>query len=164
MGTSYGKNEPDPDTGLTPKDKALVTKTWALVKKDLKGNGVKLLHMYFTDFPEYLPFFPFKDLPLDEMPTNGKFKAHAANVIYALSAIVDSLDDNDTLISLLQKNGQSHAKRNIPPKAYDDLKTTAVKFLTQELGANMTPEVGEAWGKTVDVAFSVIKTSLVAKD
>lgn len=38
--------------------------------------------------------------------------------MYALSAIVDNLDNNDLLVGLLVKNGESHAQRSIPEKAY----------------------------------------------
>lgn len=38
--------------------------------------------------------------------------------MYALSAIVDNLNNNEVLVDLLQKNGASHGKRNIPEKAY----------------------------------------------
>lgn len=35
-------NIPDPKTGLTPKEKALVTKNWALARKDPLQTGIAL--------------------------------------------------------------------------------------------------------------------------
>jgi len=34
---------PDPDTGLTPSDKATVRRIWDIVKADTKQNGIALL-------------------------------------------------------------------------------------------------------------------------
>lgn len=43
-GSSHS-NEPDPVTGLTPKEKVLVEQSWNLVKKDLSGAGIELFMM-----------------------------------------------------------------------------------------------------------------------
>lgn len=45
--TSYMKpaGEPDPVTGLTPKEKSLVVSSWNIVKKDLQGTGIELFRM-----------------------------------------------------------------------------------------------------------------------
>lgn len=51
MGGLSQSNEPDPVTGLTPKEKQLVANSWNLVKKDLVNNGVKLFLMYVFLFP-----------------------------------------------------------------------------------------------------------------
>lgn len=40
--SSQPSNEPDPVTGLTPKEKKLVQQSWALVQKDTLTNGVAL--------------------------------------------------------------------------------------------------------------------------
>ena len=33
---------PDPKTGLTPRQKLVLRENWALVAKDIKGNGIDL--------------------------------------------------------------------------------------------------------------------------
>lgn len=43
LGYNGRTDDPDPVTGLTSRDKHLLKSTWELVKKDLKGNGVKVL-------------------------------------------------------------------------------------------------------------------------
>ncbi|KAF5271231.1 hypothetical protein FQA39_LY08238 [Lamprigera yunnana] len=111
-------NDPDPVTGLTNVEKELIKNSWSLVKKDLKGHGIELFLIFFKDFPEYQNFFPFRDVPYEELRTNNKLRSHGVSVMYAIGAIVDNLDDNDVLIGLLEKNGESHGKRKVTAKHY----------------------------------------------
>lgn len=55
---------------------------------------------------------------MGELKTNTKVKGHATSVMYALSAIVDNLNNNDVLINLLIRNGEAHNKHGVPPRAY----------------------------------------------
>lgn len=63
-------------------------------------------------------YFPFKNLPKEKLPEDKKFQAHCANIVFALTSIVDSLDNPDLLVGLLIKSGESHGRRKIPEKAY----------------------------------------------
>lgn len=53
-------DDPDPSSGLTSRDKHLITKSWELVMKDATGNGIKLFlrlviySNYFIDCNFYL--------------------------------------------------------------------------------------------------------------
>ncbi|KAG8226556.1 hypothetical protein J437_LFUL000639, partial [Ladona fulva] len=110
---------PDEATGLTPRQKRAVAVTWDIVKKDLKGNGVELLHRFFTKHPQYQKNFKaFADVPLDELPNSKKFQAHANSVVYAVTSIVDNLDDPGCLVEMLRKLGQNHGQRHIPEQAF----------------------------------------------
>lgn len=66
-------------------------------------------------------------MPYEQLAEQPKLKGHATNVMYAFTAIVDNLNNNEVLVELLTKNGQSHAPRNIPPEAYDVCKNTTHK-------------------------------------
>lgn len=153
-------NEPCPVTGLTPKEKLLVENSWNIVKKDLVGNGIQLFMVYFKQFPEYQKMFPFRDVPIAELPTNKKLKGHGTNVMYALSAVIDNLNNTDVLIDLLEKNGETHSKRNVPEKAYWDLKISVLELLQTGLGSKFTKDTKDAWDKTLTVAFTVITKTL----
>ncbi|XP_031354825.1 globin isoform X2 [Photinus pyralis] len=155
LGVSHS-NEPDPETGLTRKEKHLVERSWNLVKTNLKANGMELFLLLFKECPEAQNYFPFRDIPLDELPNNGKFKAHAVTVMYSIGSIVDNLNENDVLIGLLQKNAESHSKRGIPEEAYWTLKKCMMQLLKNKLGPDFSKEVEEAWDKTLTVAFTVI--------
>lgn len=156
FGTSSNSNEPDPETGLTRKEKQLVERSWNLVKTDLKGNGMELFFILFKECPEAKNYFPFRDVPSDELINNNKFKAHAVTVMYSIGSIVDNLNDNDVLIGLLQKNGESHGRRGIPEEAYWGLKKCILMLLKSKLGSEFPKETEEAWDKTLTVAFTLI--------
>lgn len=65
-------------------------------------------------FPEYQKLFRgFADTPMDQLPENRRFKAHAFTVVSAINGLIDNLDDPEMLCELLVKTGQNHAKRSI---------------------------------------------------
>lgn len=76
-------------------------------------------YRFFKNKPEYQNYFPFRDIPMDELLKHPQLKAHAITVMYAVSSIIDNLDNSDVLINLLQKTGQSHRRRKIPSEAFD---------------------------------------------
>lgn len=136
LGYDLKTDDPDPITGLTSKQKHIVKSTWNILKKDPKSHGVNLfltwarireswiwwrnpfLFRFFKYHPGYQKYFPFKDVPTDELADSKIFQAHCLNVIYALSAIVDNVDNSEIMVSLLKKNGESHRRRNVPAEAY----------------------------------------------
>ncbi|XP_071444434.1 globin-like [Hetaerina americana] len=148
---------PDEETGLTPRQKRAVVVTWDLVKQDMKGNGVELLCRFFKEHPEYLEKFKaFATTPLDDLPENKKFQAHANSVMYAVTSVVDNLDDPGCLVEMLKKLGQNHGRRNIPEKAFLDLKAVLLQLLKDKLGSHLSPYGEEAWDKTLTTAFTVL--------
>lgn len=56
---------------------------------------------------------------MEELPKHPQLKAHAITVMYAVTSIIDNLDNNDVLINLLQKTAISHRRRKIPAEAFD---------------------------------------------
>ncbi|XP_050299042.1 cytoglobin-1 isoform X4 [Anthonomus grandis grandis] len=151
-------DDPDPVTGLTSRDRYYVTSSWARLMKNPTDSGVALLTLFFKKYPEYIELFPFKDLDPSEFPTNARFRAHCNSVVYALSAVVDSLDTSDVLVELLTKTGSSHSRRKVTREGFLHLKETALELFS----TLFKPEELDAWKKTFDVAFSVIIKGLEA--
>ncbi|XP_069685059.1 globin D, coelomic-like [Periplaneta americana] len=148
---------PDPATGLTPRERQLVVDTWAIVKQDAKGNGVDLFMGFFEAHPDYQNRFPsFVGIPLPELRGSKKLTAHAANVMYSLTSVVDNLEDPECLTELLIKLGENHGRRKVTEKEFHDLKTVLMQLLKQKLGSKLTSQGEEAWSKTVDVAYKFI--------
>jgi hypothetical protein len=44
-GTNRDLDVPDPDTGLTPREKMSIKRVWDIVRADTKRNGIDLLVM-----------------------------------------------------------------------------------------------------------------------
>lgn len=117
---------------------------------------------FFTENPTYQENFKsFKDVPLSELRGNKKLLAHATNVIYAITMLVDNIEDTEVLVEMLQKLSKNHARRQIKLEHFEKLKGTLVGLLKEKLGPNlMNEEAVNAWSKTYDVILSVVKPGL----
>ncbi|XP_015838448.2 globin [Tribolium castaneum] len=145
-------NDPDPITGLTSRDRYVIQTSWAPVKKDLTGNGVALLLLYFEKFPATKNYFVFKDVPNEKLKTDKKFHAHCNSVMVTLDSLIANLNDGELIVSLLEKLGKNHKRHGIKDDAYDQLKETVIELFS----SFMTKEELETWDKLLKVAFSVI--------
>jgi hemoglobin-like flavoprotein len=156
-----GDDAVDPITGLTKREKDIIRDTWAVVRKDIKGNGGELFVRFFTENPSYQQLFKsFKDVPMSELKTNKKVLAHANSVMYAISSLVDNLEDPECLVEMLGKLGTSHNTRGIDMDKFHNLGITLVGLLQAQLGPKvMDTAAVEAWKKTYGVITSVIAQS-----
>ena len=57
-------------------------------------------------------------MALSELKTSKKLAAHATNVMYSLSCVIDNLDDPLCVKELLLKLGKNHARRHITEKEF----------------------------------------------
>lgn len=156
---------PDPKTNLTPRQKKVIQENWALVQKDIRGNGVDFFIRFFEHYPDYQKAFKsFANVPRDQLRTNKKLHAHAFSVMYAVSSMVENLEDIDCLLVILVKTGQNHVKHSISMKQFEHLAVVFVDFLGEKLGSAFTPYARLAWQKAFEVINSVIKTGMEKPD
>ena len=67
---------------------------------------------FFKDHPKYQDMFkPFKGKSLKKLKKSKKLKAHGLAVMQAITNLVDTLDDPQTLVALVQKLARSHMDR-----------------------------------------------------
>ncbi|KAJ8977180.1 hypothetical protein NQ317_005980, partial [Molorchus minor] len=109
--------------------------------------------------PEYLQLFPFKDVPLKELHTNKKYRAHGNSIIYAFSSIVDSTNDNELLVSILTKIGESHVPRKVTEQGFLDLKERIIELFS----SLFNEEEMDAWKKALEVVFKVTNDAIREK-
>jgi hemoglobin-like flavoprotein len=121
-----------------------------------------MFHRFFTENPTYQSVFPtLKDIPLSEIHGNKKIQAHANNVLYAITSLVDNLDDTDCLVEMLKKLGGNHGKRGIQYSMFVNLGSTIVGLLKDKLGPQLMDDFAiTAWTKTYGVIISVVKQGL----
>ncbi|XP_013788606.1 globin C, coelomic-like [Limulus polyphemus] len=152
---------PDEGSGLTPREKQNIRKTWAIVQKNVKENGVELFIRFFDAHPDYIKLFkPLANIPRDQLRSSKRLEAHALSVMYAITSLVDSLDDVECLKELLLKTAHNHAHRGVQGEQFDHLTIIILKFLRDGLGSSFTPPVGEAWEKAFNVMNEIIKQGL----
>ncbi|XP_015434048.1 PREDICTED: globin [Dufourea novaeangliae] len=157
FGISSNDNRIDQATGLTEKQKRLVQNTWAVVRKDEVGSGIAVMTAFFNKYPEtQRQFSAFKDIPLNELPNNKRFQAHCTSVITALSNVIDSLHDPGLMEASLIGLAERHKKRGQRKVEFQNLKDVILEVLHQALRKQFTPEVTEAWDKTLNAVFTKI--------
>jgi hypothetical protein len=57
-------------------------------------------------------------MPLSELKVNKKLTAHATNVMYSLTSVIDNLDDPLCLKELLLKLGKNHGRHQVTEKGF----------------------------------------------
>ncbi|KAI0215889.1 hypothetical protein LSAT2_032024 [Lamellibrachia satsuma] len=99
---------------LTPEGKKAVQDTWAPVAANPKHFGVLLFIRYFEEYPRTQDFFEhFKGKSLEELKTSPKLRAHGTTVLHAVTAMVENLDDPDTMVVLLNNTVDRHTPRTV---------------------------------------------------
>jgi hypothetical protein len=58
-------------------------------------------------------------LSLQELEGSKKLSAHATNVMYALTSVIDNLDDPECLTEMLIKLGQNHSRHRVTEKGFE---------------------------------------------
>lgn len=104
---------------------------------------------FFEDNPSYQSHFPFRDVhSWEELSKDKRLKAHAANVMYYLSMMIQNIDDTEVFVEMVEKIARSHIRRKLSVEHFESLKKTLVKVLVQALGESvMTEEAITAWAK-----------------
>lgn len=82
------------------------------------NNNFLIIFSLFETNPEYQQLFPFRDIPRKQLKENGCFQAHCVSVMYALSSIIDNVDNAPMMTQLLVKQAANHVTRNVPHQAY----------------------------------------------
>jgi hemoglobin-like flavoprotein len=78
-----------------------------------------LLHRLFEAHPEYQKLFAnFQGLTLQELRHSKKLSAHATNVMYSVTGVVDNLEDPECLTEMLIKLGQNHRRHEVTEKEF----------------------------------------------
>ncbi|XP_012269626.2 hemoglobin-2 [Athalia rosae] len=147
----------DPATGLTGKQKRLVTETWGIMQKDSRRVARAIFMEFFNQHPEYQKqFAALKNIPYQDLPENKRFQAHGASVISAINEIVSSLYDPGLLEATLVALGEKHFKRGQTKEQFLHLKVVLMSVFREFVGSRWTTEVNDAWNTTLDAAFGLI--------
>jgi len=142
---------------LSDKEKDLIRTSWAVIRKDMKGYSVRFFKEFFGQYPTYQKKFDaFADVPIDEVYTHPKFKAHALTVTYALSGVIAALDDPDTQEAMLQKAVNTHIPRGI---GIDDYKKLGGS-IANVMATVSDEETMAAWGKAMECFAELVKEVL----
>eukprot|EP00470_Lotharella_oceanica_P006262 CAMPEP_0170176996 /NCGR_PEP_ID=MMETSP0040_2-20121228/9734_1 /TAXON_ID=641309 /ORGANISM="Lotharella oceanica, Strain CCMP622" /LENGTH=200 /DNA_ID=CAMNT_0010419477 /DNA_START=148 /DNA_END=751 /DNA_ORIENTATION=- len=133
---------------LTPKERKLVTTTWAAVMQGKTKHGIVLFQNIFEIAPPARALFKFgkaNDLQASELA-----RLHADGVMDTVDFAVQRLDNLGEVVPALQKLGAMHAKYKVLPAHFPIVGQALLKTLGDGLGEHWTSEVEVAWLKSLD--------------
>ncbi|KAG5894653.1 hypothetical protein JTB14_017365 [Gonioctena quinquepunctata] len=146
-------DDPDPVTGLTSRDKYLVTSSYEAVRKTPMQHGMGILLLFKKKNPFAHQLFSFRDIPLGSLSSSPQFRRHCLAVMNGITRIIDSLDDSASLIAILTKKAEEHVPRGVTETLFTQLEGTIIEYLLPMLNAEQI----DAWKKTLKVAFDVMR-------
>ncbi|XP_045476107.1 globin-like [Harmonia axyridis] len=155
----FGEDQIDPLTGMTDSEKGSIRSSWKYMMKDPIKYGSMILQNFFQKHPEYLEFFPFKDVTIEELTSNKKFLVYLNFMMYTLDAIVDNLRlDPAVMKAILRKLGVNHLKSNVGVvEPFWDLRDMILDYIRPLVNRNTY----EAWAKFSNMTMHHITSAIV---
>ncbi|KAG5894651.1 hypothetical protein JTB14_017364 [Gonioctena quinquepunctata] len=145
--------DPDPLTGLTNRDKYLVTNSFKAVRKTPLEHGMEILLLFFRKYPSAQNLFPFRHIPIGSLSSYPQFRKHSLAVMNGITQVIDSLDNSPWMIVILSKTAEAHIPRGVTETLLTQLEGTIIEYVSPLLNA----EEISAWRKTLKVAFDVMR-------
>ncbi|XP_075146660.1 globin 1 [Haematobia irritans] len=139
-----------------------IKRTWEIPAATPTESGTAILMLFFKKYPSNLEkFSAFRDLPLDELSSNARFKAHAMRIIKIFDDSIQMLGHDwagPKLEEMWSKIATTHFNRQIEKQSFIELKEVILEVLTA--ACNLNEKQTEAWIKLMDIVYSIVFTSL----
>jgi len=139
-----------------------IKKTWDKPMENPTDSGVAILLKFFTKYPSNLEKFPtFKELSIEELNENVRFRAHANRIIRVFDESIQSLGYDwagPKLDEIWSKIATTHFNRQIEKKAFEELKEAILEVLT--VACNLNEKQIAIWVKLMDAVYGIIFRTL----
>ncbi|KAM7359748.1 globin 1 isoform 1-T2 [Cochliomyia hominivorax] len=139
-----------------------IKKTWEIPAATPTDSGVAILTRFFTKYPSNLQkFYSFKDLPVEELKTNARFRAHAIRIIKVFDESIQMLGHDwsgPKLEEMWSEVAKSHFKRQIEKQSFNELKEVILEVLTEV--CNLNEKQTAAWVKLMDIVYTIVFNTL----
>ncbi|EDW81068.1 uncharacterized protein Dwil_GK11857, isoform B [Drosophila willistoni] len=135
----------------------LIKKTWEIPVATPTDSGAAILMQLFTRYPSNLEKFPFRDVPLEELSGNSRFRAHAGRIIRVFDESIQVLGQDGDLQKLDEiwtKVATTHIPRQISKESYNQLKGIILEILTAACSLNESQAA--VWAKLLDHIYDII--------
>ena len=118
---------------MTPDQKALVKKTWNVVRPTADAAASLFYQRLFEIDPSTKNLF------------HTDISEQKRKLIQALTYVVDSLDRPERLMPVIEELGRRHANYGVVAPQYDSVGSALLWALEHGLQADWTPAVRTAW-------------------
>ena len=114
---------------------------------------IMLFLRFFIQNPEYIPLFPFRDCRnVETMVKDKRLKAHATNVAYTLTMMVENIDEPEIFLEMVDKLAKSHKRKGVVTSHFQNLRKVLFSLLSDALGTEVMNETAiNAWSKAWEV-------------
>ncbi|XP_059928409.1 cytoglobin-1-like [Gadus macrocephalus] len=135
---------------LSEGEQLIIQDTWAKVYLNSEEVGVAILLRFFRNEPSSKLFFSqFRDMvdPL-ELERSTQLKKHAQRVMSAINTLVENIQDDAKMASVLKMVGKAHAIRHkVEPVYFKILCGVILEVLGEAYPEAGTAEAAAAWTK-----------------
>jgi hemoglobin-like flavoprotein len=137
---------------LSPREATLVQESFQLLTRD------------FEDFAKWFYFRLFYLAPQVKSLFLGNLKQQRKKFMQTLGLLIQSLDDTNKIIPVLQMLGKRHLSYGVRDEYYDIVGEALLWAIEKKLAGEFTQEVRNAWAKTYEVITMVMKDSVGKED
>ena len=135
---------------MTPEQIILVKTSWKQVVP-IKEKAAEMFYSKLFDLdPAVKPLFT------SDIVEQGK------KLMMAISTVVNSLDEIETIVPIIQDMGRRHAGYGVKPQHYDTVGTALLWTLETGLGPAFTSEVKDSWIRAYFLIAIVMKDAAYA--
>ncbi len=137
---------------MTPEQKRILRETWALVTP-IADTAARLFYdRLFEVDPSARPLFKDTDMA-----------AQREKLMATLSAVVDNLDDLESMVPAIEDLGRRHVGYGVTDAQYDTVGQALLWTLAQGLGAAWTPEAELAWTDAYTTVADIMRDAASAE-
>ena len=95
---------------------------------------------------------------------NARVSAHANNVLYTLTGVIDSVEDGEVFQEMVEKLAENHIRRKIDFTHFENLGLVIIDLLIEKLGNEiMNLQTIDAWKKAYLVILDIIGKTMERK-
>ncbi|XP_071823290.1 globin-1-like [Apostichopus japonicus] len=155
MGASESKTQ---DTAqLSEVEKNLIRSSWEQALKNKKVFGVNVFIKLFIQNPSSQDLFEqLRGIPLEDLKTHRKMKAHALRVMASLNTLVEQIDEEEILSEMFNNVARTHVIHKVEKAHYDLLGQVLMEVFSEELGAKFDSATKGAWLKAYVIMENII--------
>jgi hemoglobin-like flavoprotein len=132
-------------TAVTRRERELVRESFPALREEAGPLSLLFYGRLFAQDPQLRLMF------------HGDIARQGLKLMEMLAAVVDSLDQMDTLNPLLQAMGQRHTAYGVVPSHYQGVEEALVWAAGQVLGESSDSEVVKAWRSVIREVSSVMQ-------
>ncbi|MES9853120.1 MAG: globin family protein [Candidatus Thiodiazotropha sp. L084R] len=131
---------------MTPEEINYVKSSWAKVEPIADQAAALFYGRLFEVYPEVKPYF------------KGDMEAQGKKLMKMIGTAVNSLDNLEPLLPVIQESGRKHATYGVQDVDYDKVADALIWTLSEGLGDEFTDEVKGAWVTTYTALADVMKS------